>query len=73
LHREFDETRRLRNHIAHHQPIHRRDLVGDHQRIMRLLGYISPAYTQWVQERDRSLEVLATRADVCAGSLAVRF
>jgi hypothetical protein len=73
LYREFDEVRRLRNRIAHHEPIHRRDLVADHERILRLLGYISPEYAAWVRLNDRVPEVLACRADVCRGLLSTRF
>lgn len=73
LHREFDGVRRLRNRIAHHEPIHRRDLVADHERIVRLLGYISPEYMAWVLLNDRVPEVLACRADICRGLLSTRF
>jgi hypothetical protein len=73
LHQEFDEVRRLRNRIAHHEPIYRRDLVTDHLRIMRLLSYISPEYAAWVRRHDRVPEVLACRVDVCSGLLSVRF
>jgi hypothetical protein len=73
LHGEFDEIRRFRNRVAHHEPIHRRDLAADHKRIVRLLGYISPEYVAWVRLNDRVPEVLAHRADVCRGLLSTRF
>ena len=73
LHQEFDDVRRFRNRIAHHEPIHRRDLVADHERIVRLLGYISLEYAAWVRLNDRVPEVLACKADVCRGLLSTRF
>jgi len=73
LHREFDDVRRLRNRIAHHEAIHRHDLAADHERILRLLGYISPEYAAWVRLHDRVPEVLACQADVCRGLLSTRF
>jgi hypothetical protein len=73
LHKEFDEVRRLRNRIAHHEPVHRRDLAADHEQVIRLLGYISPEYAAWVRLHDRVPEVLACRVDVCQGLLSARF
>lgn len=73
LHQEFDEVRRFRNRIAHHEPIHRRDLVADHVRVIRLLGYVSPEYAAWVRLNDRVPDVLAHKADVCQGLLSTGF
>jgi hypothetical protein len=64
LHLELDASRRLRNRIAHHEPIHKRDLSADHARIMRLLGYVSWDYATWVQAHDRVREVLAARQEI---------
>jgi hypothetical protein len=73
LHQELDEARKLRNRIAHHEPLHRRDLAADHARVMRLLAYISPGYAAWVAEHDRVPEVLAARGEVCNGLLSAGF
>lgn len=73
LHRELNETRKLRNRIAHHEPIHRRNLAADHERILRLLGYISAHYATWVSLHDRVPLVIACREGVCAGLLTARF
>lgn len=42
-HLELDELRRLRNRIAHHEPIHSRDLKADYARILDLSGRLAPA------------------------------
>jgi hypothetical protein len=73
LHFELDTCRRLRNRIAHHEPIYRRDLKADHARILRLLGYVSWDYAAWVQAHDRVPVVLASRRDVASGALAAGF
>lgn len=73
LHQELEHTRRLRNRIAHHEPVHARDLASDHERIMGLLAYVSADYAVWVREHDRVPDVLAARGDVCAGLLSSRF
>ena len=73
LHQELDDGRRLRNRIAHHEPIYGRDLVKDHERTLRLLTHISADYAAWVRGHDRVPDVLAARDDVCSGALLARF
>jgi hypothetical protein len=68
IHLELDATRRLRNRIAHHEPIYRRDLRADHARILRLLEYVSWDYKTWVQEHDRVPAVLTARQDLSRGA-----
>ncbi|GAA5073122.1 hypothetical protein HNP84_009264 [Thermocatellispora tengchongensis] len=73
VHSDLYHLRRLRNRIAHHEPIHQRHLAADHSSILRLLGYISPEAATWAARNDRVPEVLARRDDVCAGLAATRF
>lgn len=40
--------RRLRNRIAHHEPIFARDLLVDYQLILDVIGWRSPAAATWV-------------------------
>jgi hypothetical protein len=51
----------LRNRIAHHEPIHRRDLRRDHQQLRELVGWICPDSQAWVGEASRSARVLGLR------------
>lgn len=59
VHSELDDLRKLRNRIAHHEPIFRRDLASDYARILDALGWISPEVAAWVQQQSRVEEVLA--------------
>lgn len=40
---------KLRNRIAHLEPVHRRDLLADRQDILTVLGYICPDTRDWYQ------------------------
>lgn len=63
LYDELDRVRRFRNLIAHHHPIHQRDLADDHARILRLIGWISAPTAAWVRRNDRVRLLLAGRPD----------
>ena len=43
----------LRNRIAHHEPIFRRDLLADHGIAMRLLRILCPATHDWIRPHCR--------------------
>jgi hypothetical protein len=73
LHRELDEARRLRNRIAHHEPVYGRDLAADHARLLRILAIVSTEYADWVRQHDRVPDVLATRHGICGGLLVATF
>ena len=49
----LNALRKLRNRIAHHEPIFARQLVGDHGRILEVTGWISPVARMWVGRRSR--------------------
>ena len=51
----------LRNRAAHHEPIHRRNLVVDLERALRLVATIDPVAEQWVRSCERITEVVAQR------------
>ncbi|MEU8192862.1 hypothetical protein AB0C10_03655 [Microbispora amethystogenes] len=81
--RDCPETRRdlhdglvslvlFRNRVMHHEPVHTRDLAADHAKLCRMLGYLAPEAAGLLARMDRVAEVLARRADVCAGLLAPR-
>lgn len=58
---QLNSLRRLRNHIAHHEPIFHRGLKSDYQTILRVLSWMSPFAEQWVVDSSRVLEVLKQR------------
>lgn len=51
----------LRNRIAHHEPIHQRDLARDYQTCLEVLSAISPVIAEWSAKNSRVLQVLAHR------------
>ena len=52
-HRPLNALRKLRNRIAHHEPIFARPLLEDHQRILEVTGWISPGVQAWVKHHSR--------------------
>lgn len=48
----------LRNRIAHHEPIHNRNVALDFQICIEVLNAISPVIAAWSSENSRVLEVL---------------
>jgi len=45
---DIDKVRELRNRIAHHEPIFKRDLANDYDTIIRLITYRSQKTADWV-------------------------
>ncbi len=62
LHGDLGTLLRLRNRIAHHEPVYGRDLAHDWQRLVDTTVRISPVYADWVRESSRVPAVLADRA-----------
>lgn len=59
-HAALDGLRKLRNRIAHHEPIFRRNLGADYRRILTVIGWMSPDAAQWAQRHSRMDDVLST-------------
>ena len=51
----------LRNRIAHHEPIHRRNLTADHDNLLRITGWICEHCHQWLSSSSRTPLVIASR------------
>jgi len=60
LHAELDEVRRLRNRIAHHEPIHARALVDDYDRVVDLAGRVGRVLSDHVAATSRVPALVAT-------------
>ena len=69
VHRPLNALRTLRNRIAHHEPVFARDLARDHERIVEVVGWITPGIRRWVEHHSRVPAILDTAID--AG--AIRF
>ena len=59
-HRPLNALRTLRNRIAHHEPIFAQNLVEDHERLLEVAGWISPATRAWIEHHSRVATVLET-------------
>jgi len=73
LQQELESLRRLRNRIAHHEPVFNRDLAADHRSVLRVLGWISPAAQAWVEHDSRLPAVIAARPDAVSGKRSTFF
>lgn len=51
--KRLNDIRRLRNRIAHHEPIIQQDLLQLHQEIMELTGWMSTDALAWCNQRCR--------------------
>jgi hypothetical protein len=51
IHAALERLRKLRNRIAHHEPIFGRDLAYDHRMILSVLEYISSDASAWCRTR----------------------
>jgi hypothetical protein len=60
IHGALNAVRRLRNRIAHHEPILTRDLGKDHNTIVRLVSWMCADTADWVAAHSRLPQVLAT-------------
>ncbi len=48
LYAQLDDLRRLRNRIAHHEPILDRSLDRSYSEILQILGWINPVLSEWI-------------------------
>jgi len=48
-----DRVRRLRNRIAHHEPILKRNLGEDHEIMLELIGWLCKDTESWVRQQSR--------------------
>ena len=61
LHEKLDRLRTLRNRIAHHEHVLRRNLPDDLDRIESVLDQLSPATADWVRSRSDARAVIGHR------------
>ena len=58
---DLEQLLYLRNRAAHHEPIHRRDLMADLERAIALLACIDPEAARWCRQRERLSDVVSSR------------
>ena len=64
-HHPLNALRILRNRIAHHEPVFARDLTADHERVLEVAGWISPAVRTWLERHSRAPAVIEAARDAC--------
>ncbi|MHB2167504.1 hypothetical protein [Alsobacter sp. R-9] len=55
VHGRFNMLRRLRNRVAHHEPIHDRDLAQDHGELIEAIRWVCPHTAAWTAYNSRLL------------------
>jgi len=61
LHNDVAVIRKLRNRIAHHEPIFNRDLAADRDTIVRLVEWRRPSVATWLREGESITGLIANR------------
>lgn len=73
LHASLERLRKLRNRIAHHEPIFTRDLEFDHAQVLRILRSLNTDVALWNESHSRLPAIIAGREATLAGSRSSRF
>ena len=60
-HNPLNYLRKFRNRIAHHEPIFKRHLSRDHERILEVTEWISPETAAWIRHHSRVEELLLSK------------
>ena len=58
---DIEKVRKLRNRIAHHEPIFTRNLAEDRDRILRLIAWRRPGTAGWVATIEEVSALIASR------------
>lgn len=61
LYAELDQLRRLRNRIAHHEPIFTRNLADDFQKIRQLIALRCPITSDWMTRNQHAVDLIADK------------
>lgn len=61
IHTELDQVRRLRNRIAHHEPIFSRNLQDDYVRLRNMIAWRCLITAAWVDSRETVTATLPTK------------
>jgi hypothetical protein len=73
LHLRLEQLRRLRNRVAHHEPVFNRALASDHGDVLMVLDALDADLRDWVASNSRVPDVLSARAATVEGTRQARF
>lgn len=63
LYGPIDRLYRLRNRIAHHEPIHQADLASSHAELLTVAAWVDPQLAAWIGDNSRVQSVLARKPE----------
>ncbi len=52
---------KLRNRIAHHEPIHRRNLRDDYDAIVEIVSWIDTDCKRWLESNSRTMKIVNSK------------
>lgn len=61
IYRELDQLRKLRNRIAHHEPIFTRNLADDFQKIQDLISLRCPVTSTWMTQNQQATTLISIK------------
>ncbi len=61
IYRELDQLRKLRNRIAHHGPIFRRNLADDFQKVQELIALRCPITSTWMVNNQHATALIGAK------------
>lgn len=73
LHVDLERLRKLRNRIAHHEPIHDRDLRIDFGTLCAVIGYIDRDVSRLVRSLSKVEAIIETKNEALAGVTRLTF
>jgi hypothetical protein len=61
IYNDLEQLRRLRNRIAHHEPIFARNLANDYEKILELVTYRCTVTAKWLNNNQQATAVIIER------------
>jgi hypothetical protein len=61
IYTELEQLRKLRNRIAHHEPIFQRNLIDDLQKAYELIAFRCPVTAQWMDGNQQAKQFIAIK------------
>ena len=61
IYKELEQLRKLRNRIAHHEPIFRRNLADDFQKVNDLIAFRCPFTAAWMRQNQQAQALIAAK------------
>lgn len=61
IYKELEQLRKLRNRIAHHEPIFQRNLADDFQKIRDLIALRCPITAAWMEQNQQAQALIAAK------------